>query len=217
MTTTIITLDDMQFVDVNKLFNFNFAYEFELLKMTVQCLIRNQAIITERLLHLENANVEKQYKIEKTEIIMDTMNGKTHELAEHLGNKDSEFKTLYEKKKKELEEKEKQRIDKIPIPKKIIYINKSPNLNNNFIINNNNNTLNNNQNIINNVDTHNNSRNQINNNSNNNSVIEEKSKTIDGKSKDINNNLVLNSSKDLDNDSWIVNVTEPLELAVNIA
>ena len=41
----------------------------------------------------------------------------------------------------------------------------------------------------------------------------EKSKTIDGKSKDIN--ILSNNIKDNDdNDSWIVNVTEPVDLSV---
>ena len=205
-TTTIITLDDLHNVDVNHLFNFNLAYDFEVLKLTVQSLIRNQFVMTERLLLLENANVDKEFKIQKAEIITDTMNEEITEITNHLGKKDDDFKSLHERKKKELEEKENNRISKINIPKTIIYITSSKSVNNN----NNSNIINLNNNYNN---DNNNSRNNLNNMSNNITILEEKSKTIDGKSKDIN--ILSNNIKDNDdNDSWIVNVTEPVDLSV---
>ena len=124
MSTSIMIIDDLTNVNIQNLFNINLVYDFETLKMTVQSLIRNQIVLTNRLIDLENSSADKQVKVKIVDIKIDTIKDENHEIADHISQKDDNFRVHYEKKKKELEEREMERIRNISVPRTILQLNK---------------------------------------------------------------------------------------------
>jgi len=109
-------------LDMKTMMNFNFVFDFQILKKTIESLIKNQMMLLDRVVELEKESDDKEYKLQKTDIRLDTIKETTEEIAIHIGEKDNDFKKKFDEIMKKLEEKENDRIRNIVINRKHLYV-----------------------------------------------------------------------------------------------
>jgi hypothetical protein len=109
-------------LDLKAMMNFNFVFDFQILKNTMESLIKNQMMLLDRVVELEKESDDKEYKLQKTDIRLDTIKETTQEIAIHIGENDNDFNKKFDEIMKKLEERENDRIKNIVIHRKHLYV-----------------------------------------------------------------------------------------------
>lgn len=99
-------------IEIDKLFEFSFKYNFDLLKQAMESLIYNQKYTNMRLTNIEHLYIFLQEKLEKQDVKVDSLKEQTKHIQNF--NVDNEiFKKSMEDLKSHLVQVEKQEIEKI--------------------------------------------------------------------------------------------------------